>query len=565
MHTATIIGCGKPGSPQDGKVGWGIAYAHAEGYRATFPDIVLSAVDPNPENLAAFADKYAIPAARRFASAEAMYDAGVPDAMSVCTWPPLHVPLALDAARRGVKAITVEKPLGLHGFEIQELLDTAARTKARVAVAHQRRYEPPFVKARDLIREGVLGDRLVLDARVGDNWDILSWTVHWFDMANFLFDVAAPQWVLAGVDHTGQRRYGHAVENASTIFAQYEQDRQGVFITGPADAPFGTGISVRGSRGMMVVGRTVRLWTTDGYREVTANDMPFHGAFAALFADLWRTVGNDGISDCDIIHCAVATQMAYAAHESARTMRKVTFPLTTWYPPLEVVQHAGERDASGGAALRIALLADGHHVWPGVAVSGRDGLAESLRALGHSVTVLDAAAELADDALASADVLVLYHTQVKTRASHRAVVGRWFEAGRPVVVSHCGIGAYADWPEFRGWIGRYWVWGGDPKLPPSRHPHVACTVSVDDAQRFAVPWHEAWLPPDEMYQGLGESSPVRVLATARDDAGREQVYAWQVEAHPNVVAWLPGHRADMFALDVIRDGLAASLQLATGR
>jgi predicted dehydrogenase len=558
MNTAAIIGCGRTGQPQGGKVGWGIAHSHAAGYRQAFLGIDLLAVDPNPENLKAFGDKYGIPESRRFDSTAALYAAVIPHAASVCTWPALHVPQAIEAARRGVKAITVEKPLGLHGFEIQELIDVAAATKASVAVAHQRRYEPWFIEARELIRRGELGDRLVIEARVGDDWDVLSWTVHWFDMANFLFD-ATPQWVLAGVEHTGERRYGHAVENASTIFVQYPDQRQASFITGPTAQPH-FGVTVRGNRGMLVIDATLKLWTTVGYREITPPATSEHSAFATLFADLWSTVGTDRVSVCDIAHCATATLMAYAAHESARTMKRVSLPLTTWYAPLEVAEHVPTREAT--ATRRVALLADGHHEWRSVAMSGRDGLRDALEALGHTVTLHDAARDLADDALADADVLVLYHTQRKATASHRAVVGRWFESGRPVVVSHCGIGAYADWPEFRRWIGRYWVWGEDASLPPSRHPHVSCTLRVEADAGFAVPWREAWLPVDELYLGLGEASPVRVLVTATSPDGAEQDYAWQVREHPNVVAWLPGHRRDMFALAAVRDGLNAALQLA---
>lgn len=37
---------------------------------------------------------------------------------------------------------------------------------------------------------------------------------------------------LAGIDHTGERRYGHAVENAAIVQALYPEDRQAVFLSG---------------------------------------------------------------------------------------------------------------------------------------------------------------------------------------------------------------------------------------------------------------------------------------------------------------------------------------------
>ncbi|MEX0776341.1 MAG: Gfo/Idh/MocA family oxidoreductase [Phycisphaeraceae bacterium] len=567
MKTAAVIGCGRvPAKPVPGhKVGWSIGYAHGQGYREAFPQVELYAVDPSADNLAAFGEKHGIPASRRFASAEALYAAVTPEAVSICTWPGLHIPLARQAVERGVKAIAVEKPLGVNGAEIHEFMDLSQRKGARVAVAHQRRYEPAFVKAREMIQQGMLGERLVVEARVGGDWDILSWTVHWFDMANFLFD-ATPQWVLAGIDHQGERRYGHAVENASVIVAQYPGSRQAMFITGPEALPQG-GVTVRGERGLLEIADSLKLWTTEGYREVAAGEARFASAFAAMLYDLWQSVGASGasgeaaMSRCDIRRCAVATQMAYAAHESARTQRRVALPLHTWFAPLEVMQHPVRPERT--SPWRIALLADVHCDWPGMHMSGRDGLHDALVALGHEVTLLDATAELEPDALARTDLLVIYHTQRATAASHRAVLTPWFAASRPVVISHCGIGAYADWPEYRRWIGRYWVWGDEAcaDLPASGHPHVPCTLRVDDPQRFALSWREAWLPTDEFYQTLGAASDVRTLVTASTD-GHEQAYAWQVVEHPHVVVWLPGHRADMFALAAVRDGLAASLALA---
>lgn len=554
MKRIAIIGCGKPrAAAEQGKVGWGIAHAHANGYRAAFPNAQWYAVDPVAGNRSAFAAQYGIDGSRCFATANELYQSVVPDAVSICTWPALHVPLAVEACQAGVKAVTVEKPIGLDGMQIIELQAAAARSGTHVAVAHQRRYERPFERAREIIQNGMLGENLVLEARVGEAWDILSWTVHWFDMASYLFD-AQPTNLLAGVDHRGERRYGHAVERASVVFAEYAGRRQAVFITGP-DAQPHFGITVRGTEGMMVVGNPIQLWLKSGYREEAIEGGA--DAFGRLFADLWNAVEHGTISRCDLRHCAIGTQLAFAAHESARTQTRVEFPLRTWFAPLEVLQHASKVTWS---RKRILLLADKHHEWPGMAMSGREGLHEALVALGHDVRRLEAGEDLPADALVDRDVLILYHTQQRTLPSHRALLQPWFEQGRPVVLSHCGIGAYPDWQEFRRWSGRYWVWGHEP-APHSRHPHVPCQLKVLD-ERFRVGWEQGWLPTDEMYLQLGEASATIPLVEAVAEDGSRECYAWQVREHPNVVAWLPGHRADMFRLPVVREGLEAALELA---
>src|SRR6202020_1579740 len=103
------------------------------------------------------------------------------------------------------------------------MLETCRKAGVKLAVGHQRRLDPVFQLAKTLLHAGVIGEKWVLEGRVPDGWDILSWTTHWFDMANFFFE-SAPLRVLAGMDHRGNRRYQHAVEESSVVFAEYPGD-----------------------------------------------------------------------------------------------------------------------------------------------------------------------------------------------------------------------------------------------------------------------------------------------------------------------------------------------------
>lgn len=566
MKTAAIIGCGRKPQSFGHKVGWGIAHAHAAGYRDAFPGVAFCAVDVNRENLDAFAEEYAIPRDLRFESTKAMYDAVVPDAVSVCTWPTVHAAQTIEAAERGVKAITCEKPLAVDGEEIAAMLGACRRKGARLAVAHQRCYQPAFERLRELVNAGEIGRRIVFHGRVGDDWDVLSWTTHWFDMANFVFD-AAPEWVLAGVQHTGQRRYGHAVEDASNVLAQYPGDRQALFVTGPNALPT-FGVTVQGDAGLIQVENeaTLHVYTRGGYRAETPAAPPeFHGAYASLFADLWRSVNGGPASRCDAERCAAATLMAFATHESARTAKKVALGATPRFAPLEVMEHVAQ--PAHGKLGKVLLIADQHHLDEATGLSGRDGVLRALQSMSEDVRLVDPKDDPTDADTAWADLLVIYHTRLDATAEAKRVLGAWFAAGRPVVVSHCGIGAYPDWAEYRGWIGRYWVWGHEATAdrPASGHPHVPCEVEVVDAA-FGVPWRMAWIPRDEVYRSLGEASATRVLAWAKAEDWKEPV-AWATAAHPNVVTWLPGHRQDVWDLATLRDGLhaAGAMAMRAGR
>ncbi|MEX0653870.1 MAG: Gfo/Idh/MocA family oxidoreductase [Phycisphaeraceae bacterium] len=558
MKTAAVIGCGKA---SEGKEGWAIGHAHAAGYLQARPGVALYGVDPNAENLRAFGEKFGLPDDRLFASTQALYAKRVPEVVSVCTWPALHHPMVLEAVAAGVKGIVCEKPMALDGSEVDEMLAACRDKGVRMVIAHQRRYNAGFEQARQQIAAGVLGEHLVLEARVGDGWDMLSWTVHWFDMANYLFD-AEPESVLAGVDHTGQRRYQHAIENASVVFAQYPRQRQAIFITGP-DAPAGPPVVVRGEHGLMQIDDgALHLLTAEGVQTVPPDPRP-HEGFAGLVDDLARALRDNTPTRCDAEQASLATRMAWAAHESARTQRAIDphAPAPVNYAPLEVLQHPATLAAQPQPFGPVTLLADDHHVDPETGISGRDGLMEALKAIGAEPRLVQAEQRELDDAdLADANMLLLYHTQTKASDTVRRLIGEWVDSGKPLTVVHCGIGAYADWPAYRQWIGLHWVWGGEAGWPPSRHPMLACELDVVDPQRFASPWRTAWLPRDEVYMALGQTAPAHVLVNARTSEGDVPV-AWQSAEHAHVAVWGPGHRPDIWQLDVMRQGLASTMAL----
>ncbi|MEM1108662.1 MAG: Gfo/Idh/MocA family oxidoreductase [Planctomycetota bacterium] len=561
MKTAAVIGCGKA---KDGaKEGWAIGHSHAHGLREAFPGVKLYGVDPDPVNLAAFGERFDLSIDQLFNSTEALYAAFKPDCVSIATWPGLHHPQVIEAADHGVNAVLCEKPMALDGSEIDDMIAACEKAGTRLAIAHQRRHDPWFTKARQLLAEGVLGEKLVLTAHVGENWDMLSWTTHWFDMANYLLD-DRPMSVLAGVDHTGQRRYGHAVEDSSVVQIDYERGAKAVFLTLDEAGPFGYGIHVVGERGLMQIseGRDeVHVMTSDGFTAHPVETDAELSGYSGLYRELWRAV-EDPSSEvrCGVEQTALATRTAFAAYESARTMRRVALPpRDLGFAPLEVAQHPSRRNKLFKKAV---LLADPHHADEN-GEGGREGLIDALHAevcdQVHAVSV-DQREPVATD-FDGAELLVIYHTVQTSSPDTRKLVGDWIEAGRPTVIAHCGIGAYADWPWFREQIGRYWVWGGE-ELPPSRHPHVPCELSVVEGSGFDPGFDTAWLPRDEVYMSLGVAAPVRELVTAETSQGKAYI-TWQAEGVDNVAVWAPGHRREIWGLPAMRSGLRATAQLVS--
>lgn len=552
MKTVAVIGCGKRGTDKEG---WAIGHWHAKGYLHADAAVKLCGVDPNPENLAAFGAAFKLPANQLFASTAELYKATTPDVVSICTWPALHHPQVLEAVAAGVKGIICEKPMALDGSQIDDMLAACSKNNVKFAIAHQRCYEPEFIKAKELLQSGKLGDDLTIEARVGDGWDVLSWTVHWFDMAAWLFD-SKPVSVLAGIEHNGNRRYQHAVEDSSVLHVAFDSGRQATFITGP-DVAGGTMFCVRGTAGMMhIEGKTLKVWSKNGYEEIAIIQVP---GFYGLMKELFAAIDQNAPIACDANRNADATRVAFAAHESARLQKRIKLPMTTKFAPLEILQHGPKRPP---IAKHAVLVADAHHFDPSIGLSGRDGVVSAISALGvDKLTVIEAEkGELTPADLVDADLLLIYHTQRKTTPAAKEAVTAWVNAGKPLAIVHCGIGAYADWQQYREWCGLYWVWHDEVAPVKSGHPHEPCVIRIKDAA-LGLPWQEAWLPRDEVYTQLGQGNLVKVLATATMADGKEWPVAWQNTKMPNIAVFAPGHRYDIWQLPLMQEGLRATIDL----
>jgi len=540
MKTIAIIGCGKA---TDGKEGWAIGHYHAEGYLHCGHPVKLLGVDTSPDNLAAFGVKFGLPKEQLFTSTDALYDACIPDVASICTWPKLHHPMVMEAMEKGVRGIACEKPFAMDTGQIREIERMASETGTKIVIAHQRRCEAYAATLKRVASEGLLGGNLQVQAHVGDGWDILSWTTHWFDLANDLFD-GSPESVMAGMDIHGNRLYQHAVEDSSVVFADYGNRGSALFTTGPGT---GTDFTLRGDNGLARIGNEgIELATFDGALTIPVVAAG-HGGFATMLAQLldWLDGGPEAL--CSIGRCKVATEMAYAAHESARTGKSISLPLENClYAPLEVAQNP-IRSALWGR--KILLYADTHF-----GGGGREGIAEAFGAItGQDVRMVDAENRgLTPIDLEGIDALLIYHTQVVADATTRDVLENWVANGKPLLIVHAGLGAWPEWDDYRAWCGYVWEGG------VSHHPHEAADLQATEGDPLGFGWHSAWLPRDEVFVALQSTAPVELGLAATISIGTFPA-AWQSKQHPNIGAWMPGHRRDSWNIPAMREGAARCL------
>ena len=139
-----MIGCG---AVAEVKSGPGFYKAdHSELAAVTSADAAMTA---------SFASRH--PVGRTYDSSEQLVADASLDAVYVATPPSSHKSLALLAARAG-KHVYVEKPMAMRHGECQEIVDACAQHGVRLFVAFYRRAMPRFLKIKEWIDAGAIGE-----------------------------------------------------------------------------------------------------------------------------------------------------------------------------------------------------------------------------------------------------------------------------------------------------------------------------------------------------------------------------------------------------------------------
>jgi predicted dehydrogenase len=152
------------------KIRWGIigtgsiTRKFARGVSA-LPDAELLAVGSRAQETAdSFGDLFGIP--RRYTSYEALAADPDVDAVYIGTPHPFHMENTLLCLGAG-KAVLTEKPFAINAQQAQQMIDFARQHKVFLMEAMWTRYLPIFVRVRQLLAQGVIGDVRQLMADFG--------------------------------------------------------------------------------------------------------------------------------------------------------------------------------------------------------------------------------------------------------------------------------------------------------------------------------------------------------------------------------------------------------------
>lgn len=227
------------------------------------PRLTVTAVaDVDPARRARF------PQLGQFASAEEMIASGLIDALLIATPHYQHTSLGILALKAGLH-VMVEKPVSVHKADAERLIAAYKNKKQIFAAMFNQRTDHFYIKIRDLIRNGELGQV----RRV--NWIITNWfrteayyasggwRATWAGEGGGVLLNQCPhnldlfQWMFGMPvslrSHCGFGKY-HAieVEDDVTTYLEFANGATGVFITSTGEAPGTNRLEIAAERGRLV-------------------------------------------------------------------------------------------------------------------------------------------------------------------------------------------------------------------------------------------------------------------------------------------------------------------------
>ncbi|MDO8861659.1 Gfo/Idh/MocA family oxidoreductase [Haliea sp. E1-2-M8] len=181
--SSALIGCGMIGSrfSDDPRIK-GI-YSHAGAYDVSSNVTLGSLCDTDKVALSECARHWGIE--NTYSDVAELLEKEKPEIVSICTPDETHAAIfrrILDA--ESIRGVLIEKPIGLDVQEVRDLITMAAERGVVLAVNYSRRYSAGFDRARQLIKNGGIGEIQLVSGYYTKG--VLHNGTHWFDLARYL-------------------------------------------------------------------------------------------------------------------------------------------------------------------------------------------------------------------------------------------------------------------------------------------------------------------------------------------------------------------------------------------
>ncbi len=184
-----------------------------------------------------------------------------PDIVCVATHPGSHASIIESAVRNGARAIFCEKPMALDLADCDRIIDVCTSHGVLLSVNHSRRWYPIFRHARELIRQGAIGELVSITGycqggKPSPAWQsalegpLLHDATHLFDLMRFY--AGDVEWLAA----TALRRKhtAYPVEDDSTALLSFHSGVTAVALVNELTDYVRFEIDLQGTQGMLRLG-----------------------------------------------------------------------------------------------------------------------------------------------------------------------------------------------------------------------------------------------------------------------------------------------------------------------
>ncbi len=140
---------------------------HLPAWRKAKRSRVVALSDLDEERAHEIAGRFRVPGV--YNDVQTMLDEEAPDIVDVVTPPKTHASIAVQALKAGAHVL-IEKPMAVTVDECDEIIETADAAGRQVCVVHSQLFYPPFIRARELVAGGTIGQfkgmRILLSTHV---------------------------------------------------------------------------------------------------------------------------------------------------------------------------------------------------------------------------------------------------------------------------------------------------------------------------------------------------------------------------------------------------------------
>jgi UDP-N-acetylglucosamine 3-dehydrogenase len=254
-----------------------------------------------------------------------------PDMVSVCTWPHLHCQMVIAAAGSGARAVHCEKPMAPTFGEAKRMYQTCADRKVQLTFGHQRRFNTPFTRAKELLGGGAIGELVRMEAQCPDVFD---WGTHWLDMMLFFNDQTPVEWVIGQIEPRGGRElFAVQMEGQGISHFKFKNDVHATLITGH-QRDESAQIRLIGTKGILEIapkaGPQLRVWSkgqSDWQDIATSDDIHGPEAYALSILDTIDALRGGREPQLSSRRALQATELIFATYESSRRRGRIDLPL----------------------------------------------------------------------------------------------------------------------------------------------------------------------------------------------------------------------------------------------